>query len=82
MFEEYMSSNNNSHECPDMEGQIAKINLPPGFTIKLLGLLELTSPGGICLILRSPLISGTNTNLESIIDAFKKSGITVQLEKN
>lgn len=82
MFEEYTTNNNNSSDCPDMEGQIVKINIPPGFTIKLLGLLELNSPGGICLILRNTLISGTNTNLESIIDAFKKSGITVQLEQN
>lgn len=81
MFEEYTTNNNNSSDCPDMEGQIIKINIPPGFTIKLLGLLELTPPGGICLILRSPLFSGANTSLESIIDAVKKSGATVHFEQ-
>jgi len=92
MFEEYYNNykNNDCHDhnhnhpqndCPQLPGTILRINIPAGATINLLNLLEITSPGGICLILRSPLFSGANTSLESIIDVVKKSGATVHFEQ-
>ncbi|MPM30541.1 hypothetical protein SDC9_77091 [bioreactor metagenome] len=60
MLEDY-TNNNQQGNCPQLPGTLVRINIPAGTTINLLNLLELTSPGGICLIVRSPLIGGNNT---------------------
>ena len=36
--------------CPQLPGTVLRVSIPPGATINLLNLVELTSPGGICLI--------------------------------
>lgn len=43
--------------CPQLPGTVLRVSIPPGATINLLNLVELTSPGGICLILRLPILS-------------------------
>lgn len=60
MFEDY-TSNNHQGSCPQLPGTLLRINIPAGTTINLLNLLELTSPGGICLIVRIPLLGGNNS---------------------
>jgi hypothetical protein len=87
MFEDYannsdISSDNNKypHECcPQLPGTILRINIPAGATINLLNLLELTSPSGICLIIRIPLLGGNNgVDLAGIVNSIKQAGGTVQ----
>ena len=59
MLEDY-TNNNQQGNCPQLPGTLVRINIPAGTTINLLNLLELTSPGGICLIVRIPLLGGNN----------------------
>ena len=93
MFEEYYNNykNNDCHDhnnhhpqndCPQLPGTILRINIPAGATINLLNLLEITSPGGICLIVRIPLLGGNNNGigLAGIVDAIKKAGGTVEFQ--
>lgn len=45
-------------ECRQQCGTVFRINIPAGAAINILNLVELTSPSGICLILRLPFLSG------------------------
>ncbi len=45
-------------ECKQLAGTVLRINIPAGAEINVLNLIELTSPSGICLILRLPFLSG------------------------
>ncbi len=38
--------------CPQLPGTFFRIYLKPGFVINLLNCIEISSPSGICLILR------------------------------
>jgi hypothetical protein len=81
MFEEYgNNSNNYPHDrCPQLPGTILRINIPAGATINLLNLIELTSPGGICLIIRIPLLGGNNGfDIAGLMNSIKQAGGTVQ----
>ncbi len=44
--------------CRQVAGTVLRINIPAGATINLLNLVELTSPSGICLIVRLPFLAG------------------------
>lgn len=44
--------------CRQLPGTVFRINIPAGATINILNLVELTSPSGICLILRLPFLGG------------------------
>ncbi|WP_207751735.1 hypothetical protein [Clostridium rhizosphaerae] len=44
--------------CRQLPGTVLRINIPAGATINILNLVELTSPSGICLILRLPFLGG------------------------
>lgn len=48
-----------SQPCPQLPGTAFRIFIPAGATINILNLIELTSPSGICLILRWPFLGGT-----------------------
>jgi len=41
-------------KCPQLPGTILRINIPAGAVINLLNIIEVTSPSGICLIIRLP----------------------------
>ncbi len=64
--------------CPNLPGTILRINIPEGTVINLLNLIEVTSPGGICLIIRTPLFNGGH-NLASLVDAIKQAGGTIEI---
>jgi len=66
--------------CPQLPGTLIRIFIPAGAVINLLNLIELTSPSGICLIVRIPLLAG-GANLSGIIDSIKEAGGTVELVK-
>ncbi|MDR5658507.1 hypothetical protein RH915_03290 [Serpentinicella sp. ANB-PHB4] len=44
--------------CPQLPGTLVRINIPAGAVINLLNLIEVTSPSGICLIVRLPFLAG------------------------
>jgi len=44
--------------CPQLPGTIAKFFIPDGAVINLLNLIEISSPSGICLIVRLPFLGG------------------------
>jgi hypothetical protein len=44
--------------CPQLPGTIARFFIPHGAVINLLNLIEISSPGGICLIVRLPFLGG------------------------
>lgn len=67
---------NGSGNCPQLPGTILRINIPPGAVINLLGLIEISSPGGICLIIRIPLLGGDTS---SLVDSIVKAGGTVRV---
>lgn len=74
--------NPSHHPCPEKPGTILRIFLPPGTVINLLNLLEVSSPAGICIIVRIPLLAGASDiplNLNSILDSIKKAGGQVQV---
>ncbi|MEG0775190.1 hypothetical protein [Clostridium sp.] len=78
MFDDYGTNNANTerypHEsCPQLPGTILRINFPAGTTTSLLNLIELTSSGGICLILRIPLLGGNgNLDLAGLLNTINK----------
>lgn len=71
--------------CPEQPGTILRIYFPPGTVINVLNIVEVSSPGGICLIVRLPLLgdaANLSSGLSGIIDSFKKAGgqVTVMSE--
>ena len=64
--------------CPQLPGTLLRIFIPPGAVINLLNLLEVSSPGGICIIVRIPLL-GDNLNFSQILDSIKAAGGTVEV---
>lgn len=68
--------------CPQLPGTILRISIPPGAVINLLNLIEVTSPGGICLIIRLPILGGTcGDSVAGIMDAIKAAGGNVEIVK-
>ena len=66
------------NKCPQLPGTIIRINIPAGAVINLLNIIEITSPSGICLIVRIPLLGGNLFNLNTLSDAIKKAGGTIE----
>ncbi|WP_341479000.1 hypothetical protein [Heliobacterium chlorum] len=68
--------------CPQLPGTLLRIFIPPGAVINLLNLLEVSSPAGICLIVRIPLLggSGSTSALSSLIQQVQQCGGTVQFQ--
>lgn len=74
-------ANDQKHDnCPQLPGTVLRINIPPGAVINLLNIIELSSPGGVCLIVRLPLLSG-NLDLNSIVNSIKEAGGTVEFRQ-
>lgn len=67
-------------DCPQLPGTVLRINIPAGAVINLLGLIEISSPGGICLIIRLPFLD-SGGGLNSILNAIQAAGGTVEFSK-
>ncbi len=65
-------------DCPQLPGTILRIFIPAGAVINLLNLIELTSPSGICLIIRIPVLGN---NLDGVLQAIRDAGGTVEVVK-
>jgi len=64
--------------CPQLPGTLLRIFIPAGAVINLVNLLEVSSPSGICLIIRVPALGGSNSALNSVVSAVKNAGGTVE----
>ncbi len=71
--------------CPLKPGTILRVFIPAGAVINLLNLIEVSSPSGICLIVRIPLLGGIGDNdgkhftLADIQNAVASVGGTVEV---
>jgi hypothetical protein len=75
-----IQTHNTNNPCPAQPGTVLRIYFPPGMEINLLNIVEVSSPGGICLIVRLPFLAETanlSAGLTGIIDTFKKAGAQV-----
>lgn len=64
--------------CEQLPGTLLRIFIPAGAVINLLNLLEITSPSGICLIIRIPVLGGSNL-FSSVLESIKAAGGSVEL---
>jgi len=65
--------------CPQLPGTLLRIFIPAGAVINLLNLIEVTSPSGICIIVRVPFL-GNNT-VNSLVSAVQNAGGRVEFVK-
>lgn len=68
--------------CPQKKGTILRIFIPAGAEINLLNLLEISSPGGICIIVRLPFLKkllGKN-DLADLFEEIKRAGGTIEFD--
>jgi hypothetical protein len=76
---------NRMDSCPQEPGTLIRIFIPPGTVINLLNLIEIASPGGICLIIRIPLLggladsNGKTLTLADIKKAIADAGGTIEV---
>ncbi len=64
--------------CPQLPGTLLRVYIPAGAVINLLNLIEVTSPSGICLIVRVPALGGSS-GWGSILDSIKAAGGRVEV---
>lgn len=69
-----------TESCPQLPGTILRVNIPAGAVINVANLFEISSPAGICLIIRIPLLGG-EINLNSIVQSIQQAGGTVEITK-
>lgn len=65
-------------ECEQLPGTLLRVFIPAGAVINLLNLLELTTPSGICLIIRIPLLGGNNS-VNFLLDSIKAAGGRIEV---
>ena len=72
--------NRQDNKCPQKSGTILRIFIPAGAEVNLLGLIEISSPGGICIIVRLPFLGGKRDfDWETIANSIKQAGGTIEL---
>ena len=64
--------------CPQLPGTLVRVFIPAGAVINLLNLIEVSSPSGICLILRIPALGGSGATLSTLMDSVKQAGGSVE----
>lgn len=66
--------------CPPLPGTVLRVFIPPGFVINILNIIEVTSPAGICLIVRLPFLGDDKKRLwDSVVHQVKEAGGTVEV---
>lgn len=72
----------NNDPCPTQPGTILRIFIPAGAVVNLLNLIEVSSPGGICIIVRLPFLSGSCGNvISTVFKAVKEAGGSIDFVK-
>lgn len=69
--------------CRQLPGTLLRLYIPAGATLNILNLLELTSPSGICFIIRLPFLGGDAggagiSDMDSLFDAVNRVGGRVE----
>jgi len=66
--------------CQPLSGTVLRIFIPAGAVINLLNLIELSSPSGICIILRLPFLSKKHSKYDfsSLLDSIRQAGGKVE----
>lgn len=69
--------------CPQQPGTLLRVFIPPGAVINLANLIEVSSPAGICLIVRIPLLGGAlgQADIGRFIEMVQQAGGSVQVEQ-
>jgi len=65
------------HPCPFKPGTLLRIFIPAGTSINLANLLEVSSPSGICLLIRIPALNKDNL-VNTVVNAVKEAGGSVE----
>jgi hypothetical protein len=68
--------------CSQLPGTVLRVFIPAGAVINLLNLIELTSPSGICVIIRLPFLGKLCANgpdMAGLINSIKNAGGTVEV---
>lgn len=68
--------------CPQLPGTVLRIFIPPGAVINLLNIIEVSSPGGICIIVRLPFLAvdkDKKYSFDAILNSIKEAGGTVEV---
>jgi len=62
--------------CPQKKGTILRIFIPAGAEINLLNLLEISSPGGIYIIVRLPFLKRlfSGNDIAELFEEIKRAG--------
>jgi hypothetical protein len=68
--------------CPQLPGTVLRISIPAGAVINLLNIIEVTSPGGICLIVRLPFLGGKSSLVSGVFDSIRQAGGSVEVVKD
>ncbi|MCX7921475.1 MAG: hypothetical protein N3B21_05595 [Clostridia bacterium] len=77
---EQTCTGNASHPCPQLPGTVLRVFIPAGAVISLLNLVELSSPAGICVIIRLPFLGGKHSSgLLGIMDTIRAAGGSVEV---
>lgn len=70
--------------CPQKKGTVLRIFIPAGAEINLLDILEISSPGGICIIIRLPFLKNlfgcSGNDLAGIFDSIKRAGGRIEVQ--
>lgn len=76
----YRPNHNHNHKdnCPKPCGTVLRICIPAGAVISILNLFEISSPNGINLIVRVPLLCG-RAGLATIMETVKSAGGSVEV---
>ena len=72
----------NKSSCPQLPGTVLRIFIPAGAEINLLNILEVSSPSGICIIVRLPFLSCDHKNgsgLLNLVNSIRNAGGTVEV---
>jgi len=70
--------------CPQKKGTILRIFIPAGAEINILNIFEISSPSGICTIIRLPflkkLFNCSDNDLAGLFDSIKQAGGCIELQ--
>ncbi|MFU0824514.1 hypothetical protein [Clostridium sp.] len=64
--------------CPEEPGTIIRISIPAGATLRL-GFIEVTSPSGICLLVKLRKLFDKKNPIGDIADLAKKCGANIEI---
>jgi len=69
--------------CPQKKGTVLRIFIPGGAEINVLNIFEISSPSGICIIVRLPFLKRlcgcSDNDIAGLFDSIKQAGGCIEL---